>query len=98
MPSPHPLASFVIDSGQVGKEAVSASYSTLAVDAPRITLAPSRPLIYYFKPNTFSKKKKKTVHLDQSFYSRDRGCYTQQRSAVWKSWASSEELGMKKKK
>ena len=58
MPSPHPLASFVIDSGQVGKEAVSASYSTLAVDAPRITLAPSRPLIYYFKPNTFSKKKK----------------------------------------
>lgn len=34
--------------------------------------------------------------MDQSFYSRDRGYYTQQRSGVWKSWASLKELGMKK--
>ena len=55
------------------------------------------PLIYYFKPNTFSKKKKKNpVHLGQLFYSRDRGYYTQPRSGVWKSWASLKELGMKK--
>lgn len=97
-PLPIPVASSLTDFGGVESGAVSASYSTLhpttlTVDTSKITL-PVSGLLFQTK-NLFQNQN--AVHLEQLFYSKDRRCYTQQISGIWKSWVSLEDLGVRGK-
>lgn len=97
-PLPIPVASSLTDSGRVESGAVSASYptphpTTLTVDTSKITLAPSTSLWFTISnQNLFQKQN--PVHLDQLLILSNRRCYTQQRSGIWKSWVSLEDLGV----
>lgn len=105
MPSalPTPMASSLTDSGGVGRGTVSTSqyliqpqthhldYWCLFQDHSGII---HPPLIYYFKPNTFSKTK--TLLIWTSCFIQATGVVTHDRSGIWKSWVFLEELEEKK--